>query len=279
MGKELEVIEAEYAQTELEVAQSTGIVRAAGDISVAMTEYTRVKNTLDRALPDCIMNIRGKQFRKKNYWRAVATAFNLDVVCIEKGKVELPNGDWGVEVTYRATAPNGRCADGDGACMASEKSGNMATYHNIRAHAHTRGFNRSVSNLVGFGEVSYDELQGGVDGTGTDTGGAPPPPPAAPQAPPRAMSHAAPSPQPAGFPQKCVKCGGTEFWDNRDRKRTPRSPDFRCKNKDCGHGVWLNSKEENDRAAQQQQSATQSLKSIFDAQPEGDAFHEEADLF
>lgn len=278
MGKELEVIDAEYEQTELEVAQSTGIVRAAGDISVAMTEYTKVKNTLDRALPDCIMNIRGKQFRKKNYWRAVATAFNLDVVCIEKGKVELPNGDWGIEVTYRATAPNGRCADGDGACMASEKSGNMATYHNIRAHAHTRGFNRSVSNLVGFGEVSYDELSDAAKGFAPP---APAPTPQAAPAPRQAMAHPSPAPAPAieGMPTVCRKCGGTEFWDNRDRKRTPRSPDFRCKNKDCGNGVWLNSKEDNDRAAQQQQSATQSLKSIFDAQPSSDAYDEEADLF
>ena len=263
MGKELEVIEAEYEQTDLEVAQSTGIVRAAGDISVAMTEYTKVKNTLDRALPDCIMNIKGKQFRKKNYWRAVATAFNLDVVCIGKDKVELPNGDWGIEVTYRATAPNGRCADGDGACMASEKSGNMATYHNVRAHAHTRGFNRAVSNLVGFGEVSYDELTD--EAKGFAPAPAPSAPPAAPRAAPRQAS--APAPQADGAPASCRKCGGTEFWDNRDRKRTPRSPDFRCRDRECGEGVWLRSKEENDRVVQEQQSATQNLKSIFDAPP------------
>jgi len=266
MGNEnLEVIDAEYEQTDLEVAQSTGIVRAAGDVSVAMTEYTKVKNTLDRALPDCIMSIKGKQFRKKNYWRAVATAFNLDVICIEKGKVELPNGDWGVEVTYRATAPNGRCADGDGACMASEKSGNMATYHNIRSHAHTRGFNRAVSNLVGFGEVSYDELTDEAKGFNP-----PPPPPRAPAAPPQAPAprSAAPPRSGDGFPTACRKCGGTEFWDNRDRKRTPRSPDFRCKDSQCGEGVWLKSKEENDREMREHQSSTESLKGIFDPEPE-----------
>ena len=249
-----EVIESE--QTELEVAQSTGIVRAAGDINVAMTEYTKVKNTLDRALPDCIMNIRGKQFRKKNYWRAVATAFNLDVVCISKDKVELPNGDWGIEVTYRATAPNGRCADGDGACMASEKSGNMATYHNVRAHAHTRGFNRAVSNLVGFGEVSYDELQDGVDGSGTQE--APPPQPAEPK---RAYTNGS---RTAGMPHKCPDCGGTEFWDNRADKPSPRHPDFKCKNRDCKKAFWVNSKQENAQQARQESASSQSLKSVFD---------------
>mgnify|MGYP003131837231 FL=1 len=269
MGKEYEVIDAEYSQTELEVAQSTGIVRAAGDISLAMSEYTKVKNTLDRALPDCIMNIRGKQFRKKNYWRAVATAFNLDVICIGKDKVELPNGDWGIEVTYRATAPNGRCADGDGACMASEKSGNMATYHNVRAHAHTRGFNRSVSNLVGFGEVSYDELQNGVDGTSTDVGGAPPPPPPAARPAPQAHSS---GPRAPGMPKNCPDCGGTEFWDNRADKPSPRHPDFKCKNRDCKKAFWVNSRQDN---ARQASPSTDSLRSVFDmgGEEENDSEH------
>ena len=249
-----EVIESE--QTELEVAQSTGIVRAAGDINVAMTEYTKVKNTLDRALPDCIMNIRGKQFRKKNYWRAVATAFNLDVVCISKDKVELPNGDWGIEVTYRATAPNGRCADGDGACMASEKSGNLAPYHTVSAHAHTRGFNRAVSNLVGFGEVSYDELQDGVDGSSTQEMASPQP--AAPQ---RAYTNGSRTP---GMPHKCPDCGGTEFWDNRADKPSPRHPDFKCKNRDCKKAFWVNSKQENAQQARQESASSQRLKSVFD---------------
>jgi hypothetical protein len=34
----------------------------------------------------------------------------------------------------------------------------MQTVHNVRGHAHTRAFNRAVSNLVGFGEVSADEI-------------------------------------------------------------------------------------------------------------------------
>jgi len=249
MGNEqLEVVE--HTQTELEVAQATGIVRAAGDIAVAMSEYTKVKNMIDRALPDCIMDIRGKQFRKKNYWRAVATAFNLDVICIEKTKVELPTGDWGIEVLYRATAPNGRSIDGDGACMASEKSGNMATYHNIRAHAHTRGFNRAVSNCVGFGEVSYDELQDGMDGGSTQVG-SPPPAPSAKGS--------------TGMPDECPDCGGTEFWDNSQDKPSPRHPDFKCKDRECKKAFWLNSRSNNNRVVEEKKSSNESLVAIFDA--------------
>jgi hypothetical protein len=66
-------------------------------------------------------------------------------------------------VTYRATAPNGRSAVGDGTCAAAEKQrGRMkATDHNVRSHAHTRAWNRAVSNLVGFGEVSAEEVERG----------------------------------------------------------------------------------------------------------------------
>jgi hypothetical protein len=39
----------------------------------------------------------------------------------------------------------------------------------------------------------------------------------------------------------CPKCGG-EMWDNRGRKTNPRAPDFKCKNKNCGEGVWEDSK-------------------------------------
>lgn len=112
-------------------------------------------------------------------------SFNLQVECTSERRVQYDD-DWGYEVTYRATAPNGATADGDGSCMASEKivykktwvdgkkvptrdrDGNLvvdkeatsqnATVHNTRSHAHTRAFNRAVSNLVGFGEVSADEI-------------------------------------------------------------------------------------------------------------------------
>ena len=102
--------------------------------------------------------------------------------------------NFGYVVDYRATAPNGRSVTSDGSCFAVEKarrfkcphlkSGSTkftihfphhtcpdfdsefqwrvlpsdATEHNVRGHAHTRGFNRAVSNLVGFGEVSAEEV-------------------------------------------------------------------------------------------------------------------------
>lgn len=36
----------------------------------------------------------------------------------------------------------------------------------------------------------------------------------------------------------CPRCGGPCF-DNRTDKKTAKSPDIKCKNKDCGNAIWL----------------------------------------
>ena len=126
-------------------------------LEACIIRYTGIQRVLDRSLADCTMTIQGHMFRKKAYWRAVAVAFSLEVVCIKEERITLDR-DWGYLVTYRAGAANGRGATGDGACMSSEKKGAQQTLHNVRSHAHTRAYNRAVSNLVGFGEVSAEEV-------------------------------------------------------------------------------------------------------------------------
>jgi len=140
--------------------QTAAVVTAASPAMMeeAITAYVQLQQTLDRALPNCIMTIQGRQFRKKNYWRAVTTAFNLTVEAVDE-RWEQFDGDWCCDVTYRATAPNGRAAFGDGSCSFREKRGAQGTRHNVRSHAHTRAYNRAVSNLVGFGEVSAEEVE------------------------------------------------------------------------------------------------------------------------
>jgi len=132
----------------------------------AVTAYKEVQQALDRAMPDCIIKLDGKPFRKKAYWRAIAVAFNLNVEVVDErreiyGELEDGSPNYTYVVTYRAATPGGRCETGDGACSASEKQrGRMkASEHNVRSHAHTRAFNRAISNLVGFGEVSAEEVE------------------------------------------------------------------------------------------------------------------------
>jgi hypothetical protein len=127
----------------------------------AVERYQAVQKVFDKMMPDCIMAIRTKKFRKKAYWRAIAAEFRVGTELIREERLEV-DGDWGYLVTYRALTPDGLHSDGDGACMASEKSGAMSTLHNVRAHAHTRAKNRAISDLVGFGEVSADELPPGA---------------------------------------------------------------------------------------------------------------------
>lgn len=135
----------------------------------ALTDYRDLQKALDGSMPDQLMTLDGRPFRKKGYWRAVSVAFNLSVEPVTDARSErsvigtLDDGseNYVYTVSYQARTPSGRTATGDGTCAAAEKQkGRMkATEHNVRSHAHTRAFNRAVSNLVGFGEVSAEEIE------------------------------------------------------------------------------------------------------------------------
>ena len=167
----------------------------------ALQAYRELQKALDESMPDQVMELEGKPFRKKGYWRAIAVAFNLTVEPIDERRDVSGDSfldgreNFGYITTYRATSPGGRSATGDGACFAVEKARRFkcphpespgskrtlhfpqescpdydplfqwktlpaqATEHNIRSHAQTRAMNRAISNLVGFGEVSAEEVE------------------------------------------------------------------------------------------------------------------------
>jgi hypothetical protein len=126
----------------------------------ALEAYQKLQSALDKRMPEEIVVFNKTAFRTKKYWLTIARAFNLSVGAIEgtEKRIVTEDGDWGYSVIYRAIAPGGAYADGDGAVMVSEKHGNSGTVHNVRGHAHTRARNRAISNLCGFGEVSSDEI-------------------------------------------------------------------------------------------------------------------------
>ena len=45
---------------------------------------------------------------------------------------------------------------------------------------------------------------------------------------------------------ECPKCG-SDMFDNTapGAKKNPKGPDYKCKNKDCNHAIWLKSWSEN----------------------------------
>jgi hypothetical protein len=146
--------------------QSVMPVHGVEAMSEALDAYMHLQQSLDKKMPEAIVDIKGKLFRTKKYWLTIARAFNLSVGAIPgtEERVVTEDGDWGYKVVYRAVAPGDAFADGDGCVMATEKFGSSGTEHNVRAHAHTRARNRAISNLCGFGEVSADEMpKGGED--------------------------------------------------------------------------------------------------------------------
>ncbi len=139
------------------VPVEAGIVRPAVTPEEALEawgEYQDLKSKIVE--PSDIQRIGKEDFLKKSYWRKVATFFNLQVECLKEEHFK-EDGVLYFTVIHRARHPNGRFADGDGACDSSEK-GMHKSFHNTRAIAMTRSWNRAVSNLVGGGEVSAEEV-------------------------------------------------------------------------------------------------------------------------
>lgn len=105
-------------------------------------------------------------------WRSKLTRFfGISTEVVEEQMEYLPDGSFVVKVKARATAPNGLYQEGDGSCWSKTKErydykgeqvGDL--YHNTRSHAITRAKNRAVLELVGFGEVSAEEIDEDEEG-------------------------------------------------------------------------------------------------------------------
>ena len=119
--------------------------------------YEKLKAAI--IVPSDIQVIKGHDYLKKSFWRRVAFCFGLSLELVREERLILDDGvtagKLAYRVTYRAVAPNGRSMDGDGMCVEGEKDN---IEHNIRAVAHTRAKNRAISDLVGGGEVSAEEM-------------------------------------------------------------------------------------------------------------------------
>lgn len=122
------------------------------------------------------------KFVKRSGWRKIALWCDLS---LENRGVEVDRDENGkplrARVVARASAPNGRYADGEGGCDMGERP-NMSE-HDMLATAATRAFNRAISNLVGLGAISAEE----VDGTVPDPDQGPP---YGPEAPPELLAEA-----------------------------------------------------------------------------------------
>jgi len=158
----------------------TNIVRPLVSIDEAVrmfNEYQKLKQKL-RGEGDFIEFTDYKGNKKEaptKQWRTKLTRFfGVSVEIIEERKEDLPDGSFIYYAKVRATAPNGLFVEADGSCWSKTKEstdrrGNLKDiYHLTRSHAITRAKNRAVLELVGFGEVSAEEISEVYEGKEDD---------------------------------------------------------------------------------------------------------------
>lgn len=142
------------------ITQETAIV----DVETAKKEWETYQRLVRELLDDSDyqeynQNGELKKFPKKSAWAKLGRAFNVNTQIIDKDFVLTKTGET-KEAYYciRATLPNGRTVESDGSCSRHEKGKGKATSHTIRSTAKTRATNRAISELIGAGEVSAEEL-------------------------------------------------------------------------------------------------------------------------
>src|SRR5215831_1694920 len=107
-------------------------------------------------------------FVKRSGWSKIANAYGLSTEIVAQSIDRDESGSpIRAHATVRATNKTGRHADGDGACAINEPrfrsvGGTQKVEHDLPATAVTRATNRAISNLVGFGQVSAEEIDADV---------------------------------------------------------------------------------------------------------------------
>lgn len=112
-----------------------------------------------------------RKFKKKSAWRKYATAFNLSDEIVDEDIVRDKDGQIiSAKYIVKATAPNGRSGLGIGVCSIFDKQKKETdtkfemrqrfsnVEHDVPSTAHTRAKNRAISDIIGAGEVSAEEM-------------------------------------------------------------------------------------------------------------------------
>jgi hypothetical protein len=126
----------------------------------SMRLFQRLKS--DLLDDEDVVMIGKKKYIKRSGWRKIALSFGISTKIVSVEKETLEKGDIRISVKAEAIAPNGRVCEEIASCSSSEvtKSNMDPTLHNIETKAATRAINRAISDLVGGGEVSAEEIQG-----------------------------------------------------------------------------------------------------------------------
>jgi hypothetical protein len=152
-------------QTKLAVVkqqQQNQMIMPAGTVEQALEafkQYQELKHRLGS--PEDFQQIGDKQHPKKSFVRKVQRFFNVSCEIIQDEPLTDPKTGKIIAWLAKARAihtATGAFQEADGSCGIEEKHEKQRTIHNIRSHAITRAKNRAILDLVGFGEVSAEEI-------------------------------------------------------------------------------------------------------------------------
>lgn len=154
----------EHMTTDLVVSGTHALPLGPDEAREAMRTYQEISRALIVPADDMqtIRTSKGpREFPKRSAFQKLANAYRVSTAILSR---ELTHDDAGAlvrcDVIVRATHPDGRFAEGDGACARSEERftrGDDKIDHDLPATAVTRATNRAISNLVAFGAVSAEE--------------------------------------------------------------------------------------------------------------------------
>jgi hypothetical protein len=132
---------------------------------VAMAKYRDLTAAMLTA--EDWQQIPGGRFVKRSGFQKIASGYGVSTEIVhEHVDRDKDTGEpIRASAVVRATHPTGRYAEGSGRCSITESrfgsaKGRAKAEHDIAATAVTRATNRAISNLVGFGQVSAEEMDG-----------------------------------------------------------------------------------------------------------------------
>lgn len=174
MSNDIVAVEQSTAPSTIQPLQTVD-VEAAKDF---MNNYQElVEALLDDSDYQPIQTQQGiKKSKKKSAWRKLATAFNISDEVLEKEIIrDECHRIISARYEVKATLPNGRHGVGTGSASIYDKISKKDTKeptpfqlrqrytnaeHDVISTAHTRAKSRAISDLIGAGEVSAEELSG-----------------------------------------------------------------------------------------------------------------------
>ena len=164
MSNHLQVVE---QKQQVASKQQHGMIMPAATVEEAVQAFETYQALRDRlGKPEDFQTFKDKKgethtFPKKSFVRKVQRFFNVSCEIIQDEPLTDPKTGRIIAWLAKARAVHlatGAYQEADGSCGFDEKSTAQQTIHNIRAHAITRAKNRAILDLVGFGEVSAEEI-------------------------------------------------------------------------------------------------------------------------